>query len=593
MNAPLIQVLPNDVAEKIAAGEVIERPSSAIKELIENSLDAGATRIAVILEEGGKTLIEVIDNGAGMGPMDLTKCLLRHATSKLREMEDLERLHTLGFRGEALASIAASADVSILSRLQGATDAYELNGTSGETRKITFGYFLDKESGTRIQARDLFSKIPARRKFLKSNRSELMAVQEWMERFALSHPNVSFQLTHQDKLIFDAPAEPLEKRIQRILADGQSFPLQSHTQNEPGMTLYWLQGLSLPSTRKLVQIVNGRILKDRLLQQAMLSAFRQALLPGQFPALLLKMEVPPNEIDVNIHPTKTEVRFLRSQDVFRSVQSLAEQLIAHHGSTGYVPSASQEWTASEPRLFFPTSAPSSFTPSPGASSIPAFQSELPLATFSSPTDGTTVVLTESHPLPQLVFRGSVFQTYLLFEESEKIWMVDQHAAHERIRYEELQKAVFQTDTPPPSQELLLPEAIRVDALMMKRITERLPLLERMGFVADPFGENALVFRSIPAYWGDQNLTARLTGLVSRLTEADVVRSKLELDEALFEKLASEACHSAIRAGDVLEPEEAKAVFYRLFRCQHPWNCPHGRPTLVQVPRSRFEEWFQR
>lgn len=475
---PKIRVLDPHVAERIAAGEVIERPASVIKELIENSLDAGATEIAVILEDGGKGLIEVIDNGHGMDRDDLAVALKRHATSKLTSLDDLEKISTLGFRGEALPSVAAVSDLSLLSRAKGENaSAYELS-PQDSARAVTFGHFLGSPHGTRIQARGLFSQIPARLKFLKSQNAEVGQVREWIERLALAHPRVSFRLVSGDRTVLTLKAQSETDRVRAILADGEDYPVvtaQSET-DATGMGLnvrvHWLQGLSTPQTRKLVQVVNGRALRDKVLQQALLSPFRQALLPGQFPAAALFIEINPAQIDVNVHPTKTEVRFLESRKVFHAVQSLVESMIVRNGAPAYVPTqisgfvpgnnsggfapasaTSPLWTARESAPFEQTSL--YLNPN----RLPEERSQRESNEGHSISSGPTPA---PHPLSSGRLAGLLFNTYFVYELQGELALVDQHAADERIRYERLRRRVLEKKSS-DSQALLLPEAVRFAA----------------------------------------------------------------------------------------------------------------------------------
>lgn len=635
-----IQVLSANVAERIAAGEVIERPASVVKELLENSLDAGATEVLVALEDGGKSLIEILDNGHGMSPEDLALCVRRHATSKLTTVDDLEKIRTLGFRGEALPSVAAVSELSILSRAQGSQDTYELKlpAVSDQERfedrrfepeKATFGHFLNSPHGTRIQARGLFAHIPARLKFLKSQGAEVSQVREWIERLALAHPKVGFRLLSDGRQVLSLRPQEEKDRVRAILADGEDYPILSANSDlgaaagglgvpdRAGLhvRVHWLQGLSSPQMRKLVQVVNGRAVRDRMLQQALLTPFRQALLPGQFPAVALYVDIDPALIDVNVHPTKTEIRFLDSRRIFHAIDELIDGLIAREGAPAYAPGpASHTESLAAPNAFSwtkPTVStsgePGGFNLRPSYSEPPRWQASEPTPTQQSPlpleAHAPTAANESQNPLRFGRLAGTLFNTYFFYEIGEELALVDQHAAHERIRYEQLKKRVLEKNSV-DTQQLLIPEAVKFPAEERGNLETRLPWLTKLGFEAEVFGEDTALFRGVPAEWGLSNdLRTRLKNLVDRvlaqesggdMSGADSVRQRVpEMDESLFEKLASEACHSAVRAGDRLEPEEAAALIEQLFRCAHPWNCPHGRPTVVKVPRARFEEWFQR
>jgi DNA mismatch repair protein MutL len=602
-------LLPPSVAERIAAGEVIERPGSVVKELVENSLDAGATEIIVALEDGGKALIEVTDNGHGMTREDLALSVQRHATSKLRTLGDLESLSSLGFRGEALPSVGAVAELSILSRTEDALGSNEIIlgdiGTKPEVRSATFGHFLGKPHGTRVRARGLFAQVPARFKFLKSKSAEVSYVREWLERIALSHPEVGFRLVSDDRTVLSLKADSEAGRVKAVLSDGQDFPVITAT-DESGpcrITIQWLQGMGLPTTRKLIQVVNGRAVRDRVLQQALLGGFRQSLLPGQFPALLLKLEIDPSRLDVNVHPSKTELRFLDQSAIYRALQGTLERMIAANGTPAFVasrefPTESPSFGVWEKRLFTPAHhyAQSSELSLPQVQPTWSFTNP-PVAESpsTSPTSNECYTLpSQTHPLSNGRFVGMIFNTYLVYDLGHELALVDQHAADERVRYERLRKRFLSEEhARVATQALLLPEAVRFPNEARQIVEERLLWLAKLGFEAELFGESTLLFRSLPGEWGLDSLALRLKGLTERLIDADLQEASLGVDESVFEKLASEACHSSVRAGDRLETLEALALVGSLFQCAHPWNCPHGRPTVVRVPQGRLEEWFQR
>ncbi|HCM40058.1 MAG: hypothetical protein A2X97_02485 [Bdellovibrionales bacterium GWA1_52_35] len=611
-----IRVLDPHVAERIAAGEVIERPASVVKELLENSLDAGATEIQIVLEDGGKGLIEITDNGQGMNPDDLALSVKRHATSKLSSLEDLERISTLGFRGEALPSIAAVSELTLLSRTREAESAYEFQATPFEAPRkpaaTTFGHFLNSPHGTRIRAVGLFSQVPARLKFLKSQAAEVSQVREWVERLALAHPSVGFKLLSGERVISNLRPTTEVNRVQAILADGQTdYPILSESGNDgsPANPLapikvraHWLQGFSSGQTRKLVQVVNGRSVRDRLLQQAILQPFKQALMPGQFPAFALFLEIDPSELDVNVHPTKTEIRFLNSRVVFETVSRAVQGMIGKHGAPAFANSFSSSGSS------YSSSGFGGYDGSVG--SVPSWSVTEPGFTESAPLPGFATKLSETsaqpelpefsalkHPLQAGRFVGTLFNTYIVYDQGQELALIDQHAADERIRYERLRARVFSETPHPVSQALLIPEAVQFAPELRVELEQRLSWLEALGFEVELFSENTLLFRGIPVDWSNQGIKMRLKSLVDRTLAAEEKpdshsRDNL-MDEALFETLAREACHSAVRAGDRLQPEQAAAILDQLFTCEHPWNCPHGRPTVVRVPRSKIEEWFQR
>ena len=611
-----IKRLAPAIAERIAAGEVIERPSSVVKELVENSLDAGASEISVTLEDGGKSLIEVMDNGHGMPPDDLLLCIERHATSKLSSLEDLDRILTLGFRGEALPSVAAVSELSILSRARGADTASELvagdvalrTQTPPVVKPVTFGHFHHAPHGTRIQARGLFSQVPARFKFLKSASSEVSHVRDWMERLALAYPHVGFQLLSGDRKILTLRPQTELERVREVLSDGDDYPVVVAQNGTPGdhstplnrglkIRLYWIQGLSCAQAKRLVQVVNFRPLRDRFLQQAMLSPFRQILLPGQFPALALFIEVNPAALDVNIHPTKSEVRFLDQSQIFQAMQGLVKEMVSQNGAPARVPLSSPLPLGEPDHRTPPTWSVSDYR---SPSSLHATeQSTLARDVKPAPWIAEPLPHFPQSPVPMGLLgppQAILFQTYLLYEDGNELVLIDQHAAHERIRYEKLKKRLLASEvnqTPHTAQTLLLPETTLIQEEDRPRIESRLSYLEALGFEVELFGENTLLFRSVPVEWGTHSLKTRLKNLIDKLLQLEPENESALLDESLFESLASEACHSAIRAGDRITGMEAQSLVQDLFRCTHPWNCPHGRPTVVRMPERKLEEWFQR
>lgn len=622
------------VAERIAAGEVIERPASVVKELVENALDAGATEIEVRLEDGGKALIEVTDNGAGMSADDLALAIERHATSKVASLDDLDRIASLGFRGEALPSIAAATQLTITSRTSSSATAHLLDAESKTLEPTSAGHFLHAPHGTRITARGLFHTIPARLKFLKSASAEVSQVREWMERLALAYPTTGFKLLSDERQVLSLRPQSEIERVRAVLTAAENYPIETAT-NDPQhadggplamdqafkIRAHWIRGLSLPQSRKLVQVVNGRAVRDKLLQQAVLGPFRQALLPGQFPAIALYVELPPSTLDVNVHPAKTEVRFLDSSKVFRAVQAVTERLLQTGGGAVVVPtrpgfthtesvaptplafSFSQPLRAAErewPRFESAPHASDETLEDAAPAASPATNSATP-----QPSSRASGIAELAEQLRAERFAGILFQTYFMYDLGEEAVLIDQHAAHERVRFERLKRDVLGQGIRPAAQQLLLPEVVTLEDGTHAWISAQLPLLARMGFEAELFGESSLIFRALPIAWAESvkpgaasaELRTRLANLIERLVaERDSLSdtpTELLLDEAVFERLASEACHGSVRAGDRLDPAHAHALLAQLWQCANPWNCPHGRPTVVRIPRLKFEEWFQR
>lgn len=580
-----VQILPSLVAERIAAGEVIERPASVVKELVENALDAHATQVEVRLTQGGRDSIVVTDNGSGMTSDDLELSVCRHATSKIRSVDDLMNLDSLGFRGEALPSIAAVSSLTMTSS-QG-QDTFQIHveqtaPTRARAQKVANRNFLGDDHGTVVEVRSLFSQVPARLKFLKSPSAEASACREILERLALAHGQTRFKLMSDDRVLLDLPAEPLSKRVARILGDGNPFEM-IHVQL-PGsweIELFWLKGLSQSNTRSMIQVVNGRTLKDRVLQQALLLPLKQSLLPGQFPSLMARLQIPADELDVNVHPNKTEVRFLDSKKIFALCQAGVQKLLEQSRPQFVAPFVS-DFISDQVQT----------EPTPGIRSFEAATPSLEygIKSFHS-TPSTTSTFQEAWSSPMGEFRGVLFATYLIFEQAEELVWIDQHAAHERIRYEKLKAAILNRATL-ASQQLLVPEVIQLRPEALNEIKNQLPRLADLGFEAEVFGEQSVLFRSVPAVWGTTQLSTRLFNLLDRL-KGEAFRENWVWDEVLFEKIAMEACKSSIRAGDAIDSVQAHQLAAQLLSCDHFGNCPHGRPTLVRIKKNKVDEWFQR
>ena len=580
-----IQILPPLVAERIAAGEVIERPASAVKELVENSIDAGATQIEVRLQKGGCDLIEVIDNGSGMSIHDLELSVCRHATSKITAFEDLSQLASLGFRGEALPSIAAVASLKITSKIKNA-ETFEVSAEhtapkKADAKRVPNYNFLGSDHGTRITVTSLFSQIPARLKFLKSAGAETSAVREIIERLALTHPEVAFTLQSDDRKVLHLPSETLIKRAERMLSDDNPFEiLQTKLDGTWGIEVIWLKGLSQPHTRSIYQIVNGRALRDRIVQQAILSPLRQSFLPGNFPSLVVKLDIPSDEIDVNAHPTKTEIRFLDSKKIFALCSAAIERLLSES-----TPSEMELSSVMNP-IYAQGTYPH-YNPTSNFNYQPTHQPELGIQSSVPASVGSDFSF-DTTPFGQ--YKGIWFSTYLVFEQNEEILLVDQHAAHERIRYEKLKSRVLKREKV-EEQELLTPEVIKLDSEKVFQLKEKLPLLQSMGFDCEVFSEESILVRTIPAVWGMNHLTLRLKNLLERLHENSPGHPVW--DETLFEKVAMEACRSSFKAGDYMNEWSAIDLTKKLMQCEHPGNCPHGRVTFIKISRNKVDEWFNR
>ena len=587
-----IRRLPEHLVNRIAAGEVVERPASALKELVENAIDAGARRIAICLVSGGTDLIEVTDDGCGMTPPDLALSLERHATSKLPD-EAIENVATLGFRGEALPSIASVARLTLESRVRGA---------EGWSRVVDNGALISEgpaaiPPGTRVRVEALFERVPARRKFLRSARSEYAASIDVVRRLAMARPDIAFSLEHDGRRSLSVPAgESLPDRVasltDRALIDN-GVPIDLERE---GLKLGGVAGL--PTFNRGVAdhqylFVNGRPVKDRLLVGAVRGAYAELLARDRHAVVALFLEVPADMVDVNVHPAKTEVRFREPAMVrgmivsglrraldeagHRSVQRPSETALAAWTQEPMAPASPQLWeerqwenrpTAGQHAVF---ERRQSFIAPPMARAEPAY--DPPPETISFPLG---------------VARGQVAKTYIVAEAEDGLVLVDQHAAHERLVLERMRKAMASGGV--AAQALLLPEVIELDEPACDRLEARAAELTEFGLDLERFGPRAMLVRSVPAMLGQSDVTGLVTDLADELAAFD---EALSLKERLDHVAATMACHGSVRAGRILSVTEMNALLREMEITPHSGQCNHGRPTWVKLAHGDIEKLFGR
>ncbi|HEX8624236.1 MAG TPA: DNA mismatch repair endonuclease MutL [Allosphingosinicella sp.] len=598
-----IRRLPEHLVNRIAAGEVVERPASALKELVENAIDAGAARIAISLGGGGTERIEVADDGCGMSPADMALALERHATSKLPG-EEIEAVTTLGFRGEALPSIASVARLTVESRIR---------GSDGWSRIVDNGR-LEGEGpaalppGTRIRVEQLFARVPARRKFLRSERSEYAACLDVVKRLAMARPDIGFSLEHEGRRTLTV--QPGEDRPARVAA------LTDRALHENSVAVDYDRGparlggvAGLPTFNRGVAdhqylFVNGRPVKDRLLIGAVRAAYQDLLARDRHPVIALFIDLPGDEVDVNVHPAKTEVRFRDPAGIrglivgglrhaldsagFRSVQRAAVDVPWRTESPS--PSgAGLGWGMS------PSSRPGLFTytgptpnPSPEGEGLNRFNESrsdyLPQArgesAFAPPP--------EAHSFPLGVARGQVAATYIVAEAEDGLILVDQHAAHERLVLERMRRAL--ADGAVARQALLLPEVVELDEPACDRLEARIAELTEMGLELERFGARAMLVRATPAILGNGDVRGLVTDLADELAAFD---DALALRERLDHVAATMACHGSVRAGRILSVAEMNALLREMEVTPHSGQCNHGRPTWVKLAHGDIEKLFGR
>jgi DNA mismatch repair protein MutL len=598
---PLIRRLPENLVNRIAAGEVVERPSSALKELVENAIDAGATRIAVKLVEGGLTSLEVTDDGCGMSPDEMALALERHATSKLPD-EAIEQVATLGFRGEALPSIASVARFTIESRPAGAEQGWKRVVDHGE---IAAEGPAALPPGTRVRVENLFGKIPARRKFLRTARSEYAACKDVVVRLAMARPDVAISFDHGERRIFALQGgEGLANRVAQLIARELKDNGVAIDMDRGEMRLTGIAGL--PTYNRGVAdhqylFVNGRPVKDRLLTGAVRGAYADMLARDRHAVLALFLDLPAEEVDVNVHPAKTEVRFRDAQGVrgfivsgLRRALATGDKRSAQSPDAGAMARWQQEPVREEPspalRSIFEGrdwSAPATGVAEPGrawhAGEGGTMAEPRGRAEEAVPAD------TSAADYPLGIARGQVANTYIVAEAQDGLVLVDQHAAHERLVLERL-RAAGAEEAVARSQALLIPEVVELDETSCDRLEEAAPKLAEHGLALERFGPSAMLVRSLPhaiARTDPEKLLRDIDDDLALNGEALLLGEKLDL------VLATMACHGSVRAGRVLRVDEMNALLREMERTPRSGQCNHGRPTWVKLSMEDVEKLFGR
>lgn len=599
----MLRLLPETLVNRIAAGEVIERPAAAVKELVENAIDAGAQHIDVVLEDGGRVLISVADDGCGMSADELALAVERHATSKLPD-DDLVDIKTLGFRGEALPSIGAVARLCITSRATGASDAYAIEidgGRKGVPKPAALG------AGTRVEVRDLFYATPARLKFLKASRTEVDHAADAIKRLAMAHPEIAFSLSDEDRVRFrygSAQGELLTARLDRLAAVmGRDFAdnAVSVTAERQGLRLSGFAGvptLNRGNARAQYLFVNGRPVQDRLLVGAVRGAYQDFLARYRHPMVALFLDVPPETVDVNVHPAKAEVRF-RDAGLVRGliVGGLRHALeAAGHRASTTVAAAALE-------AFQPGGAgaaswrQSSTVPRELAEIAAAYQapsSTRVLDSFDTPSARAAIDEIETPgghaavSFPLGAARAQVHGTYIVAQTETGMVIVDQHAAHERLVYERMKAALANGGA--KRQGLLIPEVVEMEEAAVERLCARVAEFEELGLVIEKFGPGAVVVREVPALLGQSDVTGLLRDLADDLEEFG---AGLALKERLEDVCSTMACHGSVRAGRRLTPDEMNALLREMEVTPHSGQCNHGRPTYVELNLADIEKLFGR
>jgi DNA mismatch repair protein MutL len=615
-----IRILSEQLANQIAAGEVVERPASVVKELLENSLDAGASRIDIHVEGGGTGLLRVADNGEGMDSDDVLLSIERHATSKIREEGQLAAIATLGFRGEALPSIASVSWMTILSRPR--------DRQMGTRAEIRYGVLREMHAdgcapGTVIEIRHLFGNMPARKKFLKSLRTEMHHIEEVVKNQSLAHPDAGFTLHAEGRAVLAyQPEADLEKRVRAIFRSPDRFlSLQAEGVGDDPEDLDLEGYLLLPETEaaanaRLRILVNNRPVQDAMIRHAVYQGLQGFLMKGRQPAGALLLTIAPEQVDVNVHPAKREIRFRRSEVVHRfivqrvgqAVQRYQQNLRTSLFSASGAPRAVEPWTqpeqhrqAAEPdtALFVPlrTAEPKVFQPQP----LPKSPSDLPLESLPAWSPRPTSAEVEPRPAPPLpaenaefsglALIGQLFALYLLCEKDGQFIVIDQHAAHERLLYGQLRQGYL--DAAMPGQTLMFPATVELTPVQAETLEQNKTQVATLGLQTRHFGDATYVITTLPALVSHVDPGPLLREILDSLRGLESAVAPRSVPRAVDDLLASMACKAAVKAGHRLQPLEMLKLLQQMEKSEVFSHCPHGRPVIKTFSTREIEKWFHR
>ncbi|PKN93357.1 MAG: DNA mismatch repair protein MutL [Chloroflexi bacterium HGW-Chloroflexi-6] len=586
-----IRILAPEVASQIAAGEVVERPASVVKELVENALDAGGRAVTVTIREAGRSLIEVADDGNGIPAGELSLAVERHATSKLQNANDLFSIGTLGFRGEALASIGSVSRMTITSRMAADPAGARIRVEAGIAGVVEP---VGAPQGTVVRVEDLFYNVPARLKFLKQDVTERRAIDGLLSRYALAYPQIRLRFISDSTPVLQTSGDgdrrailaslygvDVAKQMLEVLAEEEGLRLTGYI--SPA-------SLTRSNRKEITFFINGRWISDTPLSQAIMQAYHTLLMVGRFPLTALFLEVDPAEVDVNVHPAKAEVRFRNQERIFSFIQRSARRALLAYSPIPSMPPAQNLWSGGQSSGFSGQFSGGSQqgiglewgiahdnlnaegrVQSDQAGTVP--QGDIQHSAFSN--------------LPLLRLVGQIGASYLVAEGPDGLYLIDQHAAHERILFEKLMNQRAHQNI--PSQALLTPEVVHLPPASTNLIQEQLPVLQKFGFEIEPFGPGTFQVRAMPTLFSGSDPSAALRALVE-----DFEEDETPLQSELEAKIAGRVCKRlAVKAGQALSPEEQRALIENLEACESPRTCPHGRPTMIHLSVDVLERQFGR
>ncbi len=551
-----VKLLPKELIGMIAAGEVIERPASVVKELLENSIDAGATSISIEFTGAGIELIRIADNGSGMDETDLETAILRHATSKIETADDLFNIKTLGFRGEAVPSIASVSKMMIASRQERSSSGSYIEMEAGV---ITARGKKGMPEGTVVEVRDLFFNMPARKKFLKTPATEQKNMLNVISRYALAHPDIAFSVTSGERKIFSLTSSMSAAERAGIIA-GADFreSMKEFSRKAPGIHVHGMlaaPGVNRPTRSSIYAFANGRSVKDAVVTSAVLEGFSGMLMRGRYPVIVLFIDIDPADVDVNVHPTKAEVRFREPSRVYGLVVSVIREALSSTGHNRY--DAVHE--PDEPYII----------------RRPAYENPAEQSSFIKDYDERRGFYSDK------VVIGVLKSTYILLNDDEAFYILDQHASHERIVFDRLSRSDISG-----SQTLLHPVIVELTAPEFAAFEEIMEQLEAIGIEAEPFGETEIAVRTVPALLKDSDIK----DIIHEIVHEPLPK---QTDERRNEIISRIACHSSVRAGKTLTQPEIAALLRQLDEAGTPTTCPHGRPIFKRIPFFEIEKWMGR
>jgi DNA mismatch repair protein MutL len=589
-----IKILPEILSNKIAAGEVVERPSSVVKELMENALDADSSRIMIEVEKGGRSLIRVSDNGIGMNRDDALLAPERYATSKIHKDEDLFAIHTLGFRGEALPSIAAVSKLRLVTRDQTSHAGTEIIVEGGTLKKVSE---IGAPQGTMVTVQQLFFNTPARRKFLKTVNTEMGHIADAVSSTALGWPGVHFRLTHNNRPVKNWPAadDPVDRIIDVLGRDIKDDLLRIESSGDGLSMAGWLTSprVARSTSRGIYVYVNGRYVRDRVIQHALLEGYHGRLVKGQYPVAVLFIRVPYEQVDVNVHPTKHQVRFAQQTKVHDTIAGVVRDRLGFSDQSGWtlketpeIPSSGEQPGVAETTTRFRTPEQPTKPQHPETTDgqpEPLFKGNLGFTPA-----GIQTALWSKKMFSDLRVIGQFHDTYILCESAEGLILIDQHAAHERIFFERLRNRSLETRT--TAQKLLIPETFDLGYREGKILEKLIPDLNELGLEIEPFGGDTFVVKSVPALLKDRAIKPLVMEIVEKMAQIGFTPG---IGKAIDACLMLMACHGAIRANQQLSDKEIKGLLEQLDGCDQPSNCPHGRPVWIRMTLKDLEKLFKR